>query len=504
MFGILARLLEILYSIWPSYGGSIILFTIVIMLVLAPLTFKSTRSMLAMQALQPEMKKLQNRYKDDRQKLNEEMMAFYKENKISPLGGCLPMLLQLPVFFILYEVLLGLTRRGPFGADLGHSMACAMNGVNHCTNIGTYAHAGFFHPSYLKSTSQLYESLSSTRVMGSFGLDLSQSAMSAFGQGLAHAFPYIIMVLVVIGLTYLQQQQIQSRQPKKSDQNPTQQMMMKVMPVVMGFIYIVIPAGVVVYFLVSSLFRIGQQAMVTRTFYSGPNAIAIPATATEEGEEPAKRKGFWEQFKPSPDALPQVGKRAKERRAIEASASETKSGPKGTRPKNRNGTRGDAPSNKASGPNKASGKAASKNGQRTASTKSGGGKKGGQKSSGGSARNGASKSAADNRSKAGTKSKTKAGARSGSGNGTGARRASSDSGSGAKSPARSGAKRASGGGNGGEKAGQKRPTASKKRRSESGSANGADRAGAPSRKAPSRKAPSRKAPDSPSNRERRD
>lgn len=324
MFGILARLLEILYSIWPSYGGSIILFTVVVMLVLAPLTFKSTRSMLAMQALQPEMKKLQNRYKDDRQKLNEEMMKFYQENKISPLGGCLPMLIQFPVFFILYAVLLGLTKRGPFGGDLGHSVACSMGGVNSCVaDVGTYANAGFFHPAYLKHTSDLYTSLANTRVMDSFGLDLSQSAWAEFAQGIVHALPYLIMVLFVMGLTYLQQQQIQSRQPKNADQNPTQQMMMKIMPVAMGFVYIIIPAGVVIYFLVSSLFRIGQQAMVTRTFYTGPNAIAITTTATEESDGPTEKKSFWDQFKPSGEAMPQVGKQAKQKRA-DAFASEEK------------------------------------------------------------------------------------------------------------------------------------------------------------------------------------
>ena len=312
MFGILARLLELLYSVWPSYAGSIVLFTVAIMLVLAPLTFKSTRSMLAMQALQPEMKKLQNRYKDDRQKLNEEMMKFYQENKISPLGGCLPMLVQLPVFFILYEVLLNLTRRGPYGGDLGTAAACHIQNGAACVN-NVFTQAGNFHPSYLKTSSDLFRDLSNTRTMDSWGLDLSQSALKALPGGLGHALPYLLMVIVVVGLTYLQQQQLQSRQPKNADINPTQQLTMKIMPVVMGVIYVVIPAGVVVYFLVSSLFRIGQQAMVTRTFYSGPNAIAIPATATESGTDDAPPKKFWDQFKPSQDALPRVGKRAEQR-----------------------------------------------------------------------------------------------------------------------------------------------------------------------------------------------
>ena len=328
MFGILARLLELLYSVWPSYAGSIVLFTVVIMLILAPLTFKSTRSMLAMQALQPEMKKLQNRYKDDRQKLNEEMMKFYQENKISPLGGCLPMLVQLPVFFILYEVLLNLTRRGPYGGDLGTAAACHIQNGAVCVN-NVFPQAGYFHPSYLKTTSDLFRNLTNTRTMDSWGLDLSQSALKALQSGLGHALPYLFMVVVVVGLTYLQQQQLQSRQPKNADINPTQQLTMKIMPVVMGVIYIVIPSGVVVYFLVSSLFRIGQQAMVTRTFYSGPNAIVIPATASDSdsdsGSDDAPPKKFWDQFKPSTDALPRVGKRADQRDADPSASKSTKS-----------------------------------------------------------------------------------------------------------------------------------------------------------------------------------
>ena len=77
------------------------------MVVLTPLTLKGTRSMMVLQALQPEMKKLQAQYKDDRQKLNEEMLKFYKENNINPLAGACPLLVQMPVFLVLYRVLRG-------------------------------------------------------------------------------------------------------------------------------------------------------------------------------------------------------------------------------------------------------------------------------------------------------------------------------------------------------------------------------------------------------------
>ncbi|MBW3626142.1 MAG: YidC/Oxa1 family membrane protein insertase [Actinobacteria bacterium] len=111
MFDFLAGVLAELYKIWPSFGGAIILFTTLVMLVLSPLSIKSTRSMIAMQRVGPEVKKLQAKHKGDREALNKEMMAFYQENNINPFSSCLPMLLQIPVFIVLYQVLIGLTRR---------------------------------------------------------------------------------------------------------------------------------------------------------------------------------------------------------------------------------------------------------------------------------------------------------------------------------------------------------------------------------------------------------
>src|SRR5262245_41125451 len=111
-FAPFANLLAWLYSLWPSYAGMIVLYTLIIMVLVTPLTLKGTRSMMQLQLLQPEMKKIQQQHKDDRQKLNEEMLRFYRENNINPLGGCLPLLIQLPVFLILYRVLHGLTNLG--------------------------------------------------------------------------------------------------------------------------------------------------------------------------------------------------------------------------------------------------------------------------------------------------------------------------------------------------------------------------------------------------------
>ncbi len=103
--GPLLDLLRLIYSYVGNYGVAIIILTIIVRLVLFPLTFKGMKSMKRMQQLSPRMKKLQAKYKNNKEKLNKEMMELYRKNRVNPLGGCLPMLLQIPVFFALYSSL---------------------------------------------------------------------------------------------------------------------------------------------------------------------------------------------------------------------------------------------------------------------------------------------------------------------------------------------------------------------------------------------------------------
>jgi len=103
--GPLLDLLRMIYGYVGNYGVAIIILTIIVRIVLFPLTYKGMKSMKRMQQLSPRMKKLQAKYKNNKEKLNKEMMGLYRKNRVNPLGGCLPMLLQLPVFFALYSSL---------------------------------------------------------------------------------------------------------------------------------------------------------------------------------------------------------------------------------------------------------------------------------------------------------------------------------------------------------------------------------------------------------------
>ena len=119
-FAILATplfyVLKFFYGYVGNYGWAIILLTVLIKLIFWPLTNKSYKSMKAMQTLQPEMQKLREKHKNDRDTLNKEIMTLYKDHRVNPLGGCLPMVVQIPVFFALYQVLMNMIelRHAPF------------------------------------------------------------------------------------------------------------------------------------------------------------------------------------------------------------------------------------------------------------------------------------------------------------------------------------------------------------------------------------------------------
>ncbi len=255
-----ATLLSWLYDVWPSYGGSIILLTLVIMTILAPVTVRQTRSMMSMQRLAPEIKKMRGRHGGDREALNQEMMALYQANGVNPLGGCLPILIQMPIFLVLFQVVRGLTRRV---TDIG--LVLGERSFGDSGEAGEFA-ARTFNPDFLDASSQLARDLSASTEMNSLGLDLSQSASDALSNGVIGGIPYLLLVISVGVTTWVQQKQVQGRQTG-AEINPQQQMIMKVLPFMLPVFSFGFPAALVVYWFVSNLFRVGQQVFITKKVY---------------------------------------------------------------------------------------------------------------------------------------------------------------------------------------------------------------------------------------------
>jgi YidC/Oxa1 family membrane protein insertase len=259
MFEIIAQVIAFLFDLTKSYGMAIILLTVLMRLLLLPLTLKQTRSMQGMSKLQPEMKKLQEKYGDDRETLNQEVMKLYKEHKVSPAGCGLPVLLQAPILIGLYRVVNGLTRN----VELSGLMIRVSK------------------PNYLSPDTDLYKSLvNSGGAMKSFGIDLAQSAQGVSGSAVTR-LPYILMV-VLIGVTGYIQQVITNKQqgPPATAQAAQMQKTMKFLPIFFAFISFNIQAAVVLYWIVGNVWMIVQGQILRKLNPVDPAVAASAETTT--------------------------------------------------------------------------------------------------------------------------------------------------------------------------------------------------------------------------------
>ena len=238
------------------------------MLVLFPLTAKQAKSMMAMQRAQPEIKRLQAKYKGDRQKLNEEMMKYYQENKINPLAGCLPLLVQMPIFFALFRVMHEPYKHVPKTSDL-YAAFCT-NAAGKVVGQATVREVGAPEPALLPRDGPLAER---HRRHGGF-LD---------------ALPYFILVGLVIPPG-------SSRPARAGATRRTCQrqmaMITRVLPIVFGVFSLQFPAGLVLYFLVSNLWRLGQQELIMRKITRpGMAADAAASRMARSSQEPTPADG---------------------------------------------------------------------------------------------------------------------------------------------------------------------------------------------------------------------
>jgi YidC/Oxa1 family membrane protein insertase len=234
--GLMLGILEFFQKLTGSYGLAIIILTIVVRLLLYPLSHKQMVSMTRMQKLQPRMKMLQEKYADNKEKLNEEMMRLYKDNKVNPAAGCLPLLVQIPIMIVLFQVLMnykvadGASFLGiPLEYSVFSGLAAAMN-----VTLAEGARAG---------VSDVFRGLMSNPA------------------GLAHVsfyVPGLILTAVICFMTWLQQKM------SGTSDNPQMATMNIIMPIFMAFMCLGLPGGVVVYWGTSSLIGIVQQWFISK------------------------------------------------------------------------------------------------------------------------------------------------------------------------------------------------------------------------------------------------
>ncbi|MEM1332981.1 MAG: YidC/Oxa1 family membrane protein insertase, partial [Actinomycetota bacterium] len=168
MFELPAGLLSWFYGLSNSYLIAIALMSVVVMAITTPLTLKSTKGMLEMQKIAPEMRKLQAEHRNDRQRLNEEMMKLYQEHKVNPMASCLPIVAQMPVFIIMFRLLRGWSYR-PSEANGANDVAEAT-----AEAVGADAAVGFI-PRYMSPDSELFQAIYDQTEIREIGIDLGQS-----------------------------------------------------------------------------------------------------------------------------------------------------------------------------------------------------------------------------------------------------------------------------------------------------------------------------------------
>jgi YidC/Oxa1 family membrane protein insertase len=236
------EVLKAIYGFVGDWGLAIIVLTALFRLLLWPLTIKQTRSMANMQKVQPLMKEIQEKYADDKEKQNAEMMKLYSEYKINPLSGCLPMLIQMPLLIAFYSVL-----AAPTVSTKTHLI----------TRVGPLAkYLGF----------QVGEKFLASEKVGSFlGIlpDIMLSPKAAMAQGFVQAIPYLI-VLVIFGVSIILPTLMMPQTNSADAQARQQKTMSYGMAAMMLFVGYSIPAGALLYYDVSSLLAVGQQFLTQR------------------------------------------------------------------------------------------------------------------------------------------------------------------------------------------------------------------------------------------------
>jgi len=227
-----------------SWGWSIILLTFTVRIIILPLTFRGVKSMQRLQQLQPEIKQIQERYKGDRQRMNQEIMAFYQREKVNPLGSCLPLVLQLPFFLALFQLL----RSSEFKAEIADNPGFGP--------IPDLAHKVTGDPALLAALILLY-----------VGTQLAASAVTAISA------------------------------------DPTQRRIMLAMPFVFTVFIINFEAGLIVYWITTNVWTIGQQLLVRKLYPKPEPREAAPAESKPaRGKPPAEPEGDGKGAKPKAKA----------------------------------------------------------------------------------------------------------------------------------------------------------------------------------------------------------
>lgn len=275
----MGRLLAYFYDFIPSYGVAIVLLTVLVRVMMIPLAIKQAKIMEAnrgnaekMRSLAPEVKKLKDKYKDDRAKQYEEQKKLYDQHGVNMLGGlsgCLPMLLQMPVFYAMYSVL---------------------SGCNKIIGSGRVCKVGFHVPDGSALKAAIVDGQATF-----LGMNLNSLPSKALQEvGLLRALPYYLLIAVMGYTMWYQSRQMMRAQPVVDPQMAQTQKIMQFLPLMLVFASLSFPAGLTVYWSATNIWAIGQQYVLMRRFGTAAGADTSKKGDSAKAPRAAKpeAKGF--------------------------------------------------------------------------------------------------------------------------------------------------------------------------------------------------------------------
>ncbi len=272
------NILRFLYGFTNNYGLAIILLTIIIRALMYPLMQKQMTSMMETQKIQPLMQEIQKKYKNDKEKMNQELMRLYKEHKVNPMGGCLPLLIQMPILILFFQVLREFNYLDPVTNKIAGGFLWIQDKV------------WALNPETMK-----WEWIA--------GLALPDPLFGVIPETVPIIGGYFIGILpILVGASMYFQQKLTTPSAPATNQgssssNPTastQKMMTTIMPLMIGFISFTLPSGLSLYWFTSTLFGIGQQVLINKK-------QAVPKKNAETIEEKPEKPEKVEKAEEKPE-----------------------------------------------------------------------------------------------------------------------------------------------------------------------------------------------------------
>lgn len=275
---VLGPVLRFIYNVVDNYGLSIIIFSIVIKLLTFPLSVKQHKSTLAMRKLQPELEKIQKKYANDKEKLQKEQMDLYTKYNINPMAGCLPLLIQMPVLFALYRVIMmPLTYIAGLSDGVVNKIAETL-GVEAAMNSQIQIAEMLNNPEKLALVKDVIPDFSGID-FNFLGLNLADTpTFSLSGISVLWIIPVLAGVTAYLSMIVTNK----TNGANTSEQNNQMKGMMYVMPLMSVYFCFILPCGMGVYWIINNVIAIVQQVVLT-SFIKGDGEDVIEV-------EPVKKK----------------------------------------------------------------------------------------------------------------------------------------------------------------------------------------------------------------------